>query len=353
MLCLALLCLIAINTSWNLEKSEMRRINQTASPGVPSSPIEAWRQNPLGIIPPGSPPNLPSIRTEQDFGRKIYGGAGDKAHLGGFTELDLHGVTPALWSHLVGTEGVHSVLDIGCGRGVSTSWFGLHGVKIQCVEGSHDAVVQSLLPEAGFPNAVVEHDFSRGPWWPADTYDMGWAVEFLEHVGINYQHNYVAAMRKCALILVTSSRWGGWHHVEVHQDEWWIRKYESFGFRFDSKLTEKYKEIVRKESGTGIAPNGEHYNAQHLSLSLKVFINPAVASLPQHAHLFFEHGCFQGRNMDPRVCGVGGGSQAGVESVLPPEFLPLKLNASQDDAWMKLVQSHIQKDTAEGKAQAA
>ena len=29
------------------------------------------------------------------------------------------------------------------------------------MEGSHDAVIQSLLSTS----EIVEHDFSRGPWW--------------------------------------------------------------------------------------------------------------------------------------------------------------------------------------------
>ena len=46
------------------------------------------------------------------------------------------------------------------------------------MEGSHDGVMKSLLP----PELIVEHDFSRGPWWPEETYDAAWSVEFLEHV---------------------------------------------------------------------------------------------------------------------------------------------------------------------------
>jgi hypothetical protein len=41
-------------------------------------------------------------------------------------------------------------------------------------------------------------------------------VEFTEHVGRNYQPNYITAFRKAALIFVSHSLWGGWHHVEVH-----------------------------------------------------------------------------------------------------------------------------------------
>jgi hypothetical protein len=63
--------------------------------------------------------------------------------------------------------------------GFSTKHFLDRGARVLCVEGSHDAVTASLLPS----NVVVEHDFSRGPWWPEKTYDAAWSIEFLEHVG--------------------------------------------------------------------------------------------------------------------------------------------------------------------------
>ena len=40
---------------------------------------------------------------------------------------------------------------------------------------------------------------------------------------------------------------GGWHHVEVHKDDWWIRKYEAYGFKYDSKLTKELRGIARQE----------------------------------------------------------------------------------------------------------
>jgi len=58
------------------------------------------------------------------------------------------------------------------------NYFKKNGAKVLCVEGSHDAVMKSLLP----PDLIVEHDFSRGPWWPEETFDAVWSVEFLEHV---------------------------------------------------------------------------------------------------------------------------------------------------------------------------
>ena len=141
--------------------------------------------NPL-LIPQGTVPNLPSIRVEDktssdnvDAKREIYGGAGDKSHLGGFTQYDGHGVSPNTWTHMMQDLNVRSVMDIGCGRGISSSWFLDHGIShTLCVEGSHDAYERTLLPDR--TTQMVEHDYSRGPWWPQDTYDAVWAVEFLE-----------------------------------------------------------------------------------------------------------------------------------------------------------------------------
>ncbi len=143
--------------------------------------------------------------------------------------------------------GIKSVLDVGCGRGISTSWFVMHGLEfVQCVEGSHDAVTQSIIPNA--EDVVVEHDFSRGPWWPERTVDAVWCVEFTEHVGRNYQLNYYTSFRKAAFIFMTHSNWGGWHHVEVHGDDWWRVRMESMGFVYLEKLTQQMRALARTDS---------------------------------------------------------------------------------------------------------
>lgn len=56
--------------------------------------------------------------------------------------------------------------------------------------------------------------------WPEKTYDLAWSVEVLEHVGRPFMRNYQAAFHKAAIIFVTFASTGGWHHVEVHQENW-------------------------------------------------------------------------------------------------------------------------------------
>lgn len=265
----------------------------------------------------------------------------DKPHLGGFTSFDPHGVSPTLWKHMIEYIGIKSLLDVGCGIGTSTSWFVLHGLEfVQCVEGSHDAVTRSLLPKTGNKwkeDMIVEHDFSRGPWWPERTVDAVWSVEFLEHVGRNYQQNYLTAFRKAALIFVTHSNWGGWHHVEVHDEKWWQARMEMMGFVYSEHLTNEMKskasqDKMRNDIVAAMETNKTYSVGQHIWSTMQVFINPLVASLPEHAHLLAEHGCYT--NQKGIECGKDNG---GIESVLPDSFKPLKLTDEMDREWSELV----------------
>lgn len=222
------------------------------------------------------------------------------------------GLSLNLFDYMMGPLAIKSVVDVGCGKGISTKEFLDRGARVLCVEGSHDGVTQSLLP----PEMIVEHDFSRGPWWPEETYDAAWSVEFLEHVGRPYMLNYMPIFKKSALIFVTSSGFGGWHHVEVHAHWWWRARFEAQGFIFSQELTD----LARKFASDGVhrnpkLPDGQ---AQHLIHGLRVFINPEVASLPQHHHLIGGGGCY-----DDSVDNNNGGLECTGPDELPGDYLPL------------------------------
>jgi hypothetical protein len=126
------------------------------------------QRHPMLDFPLGKAVALPSVRVGERKGTSnknghqdnYYGGKGDKPHLGGFANnnVGMEGVSPATWKLIIEKHGIKSLLDVGCGRGVSTSWFHMHGVDAKCVEGSHDAWEQSLIPN----QLRTEHDFSRG-----------------------------------------------------------------------------------------------------------------------------------------------------------------------------------------------
>lgn len=138
-------------------------INEQNAPYLNLPTFGLPQQHPILDLKRTAAVALPSVRVEEDTrsgSEKYYGGKGDKHHLGGFASgsVDMDGVSPAAWTLMLKEHGVKSLLDVGCGRGVSTSWFHMHGVDTQCVEGSHDAWEQSLIPN----KIRTEHDFSRG-----------------------------------------------------------------------------------------------------------------------------------------------------------------------------------------------
>lgn len=94
------------------------------------------------------------------------------------------------------------------------------------------------------------------------------------------------------------------------------------------------------EKFKGQGPDGKPYNAQHIWLTMMVFINPVVASLPEHQHLFADHGCYVGRadNGDflTRPCEASKG-----ESELPKSFYPLEITETMDIDWLQKVNASI------------
>ena len=69
-----------------------------------------------------------------------------------------------------------------------------------------------------------------------------------------------------------------------------------------------------------------------------------VASLPQHAHLFAEHGCFGGKDSNGKIhvdCSDKERARGGENlTPLPEEFKPLKIGPEMNDAWIKLLKDN-------------
>ena len=111
-----------------------------------------------------------------------------------------------------------------------------------------------------------------------------------------------------------------------------------YGFIYSEGWTNATRNVALSEKFQSAAPNGELYNAQHVWLTIQVFINPAVAALPQHAHLLAEPGCYHSRKNKKiinRAC------DENKESKPPPEFDPLVLTPQQDNDWTDLVKKNI------------
>ena len=194
------------------------------------------KNKPPAIVSKEEKEAIKQKRTKGEF----YGGSDvDEKHLGGWKFNDSNTYERELWDWTIERFNITSVMDIGCGIGCSTVYFRNHSnIKdVLCVEGSIDAVNHSLVPDI-----TVHHDYTRGPYWPNKVYDMVWSAEFLEHVAPESMANYMATFKAAKILLVTHSAWGGWHHVNVHESEWWIYQFESYGFSYQSYITEQARE---------------------------------------------------------------------------------------------------------------
>ncbi|GKY94812.1 hypothetical protein MPSEU_000446400 [Mayamaea pseudoterrestris] len=320
---------LPLTSSMSLQAAkETKRHNAPSDIFGPSPPAQAAAESTV----------MDELRLKKfDFG----GGQGDPKHLGGFGSFDKTSTSPEMWSWMIQSLGVKSVLDVGCGRGWSTSWFLYHGVGALCVEGSHDAVSQNAVSSS---KRIVEHDFTLGAWWPNRTYDVAWVTEFVQQVSLHHSSNYIPALSKAAMLFVSTPLDTGWHHVEIHSTDWWIQRFERFGWKYDSDLTKRARDKALVEAYRKPAPDGKMYNAVILASTLMVFHNPEVARLPQHAHLFPEPGCFKSKtgngyngSLVLRECATAAG--VGLETKLDKSFEPLEITSTSDMRWSKRVQT--------------
>jgi hypothetical protein len=120
---------------------------------------------------------------------------------------------------------------------------------------------------------------------------------------------------------------------------------ESYGFQYDAKLTEQIRQLAKIEfhNATSLGPDGNPYRASHVGQSMKVFINPVVAALPQHAHLFPQDGCF--RSYEKGVIRNKPCDPAKMETTLPASYAPLEFNATKHDEWADMVRKSLNRAT--------
>lgn len=157
-------------------------------------------------------------------------------HLGGHnnkTHLDKGALD---WT--IKTFGVTSFLDIGCGPGGMVELAHTKGLASHGIDGDYTL-------KRFDTNFFTIHDFTQGPAPLDKIYDIGWSVEFVEHVYEEYIPNYVQAMQKCKRLIITYAPpgWPGHHHVNCQPEEYWIEKLSEYGLIYNKEQTEELREV--------------------------------------------------------------------------------------------------------------
>lgn len=166
-------------------------------------------------------------------------------HLGGFKKGgDEATWYPDLWSWLIDVYNVRSMIDIGCGEGLTCHFFSmkLAGPQYGLEERPPIIGIDGVPHPDPF---ILQHDYTKGVWvdehfeWHNKVYDLGWCCEFVEHVEEQYVHNFINTFKKCKTVLMTHAFPGqeGYHHVNCKDPYYWVTIMREAGFKLDAELT--------------------------------------------------------------------------------------------------------------------
>lgn len=156
-------------------------------------------------------------------------------HLGGHnnkTHIDIGALT---W--LQSTFNIKSFLDIGCGTGGMVELANKAGLQGYGIDGDYTL-------ERYNPNKFLIHDFTTGPAPLENNYDIGWSVEFLEHVHEEYMPNYMHSFQQCKYVVITYAPpgWNGHHHVNLQEEGYWIKKFKEYGLIYSETYTNELRD---------------------------------------------------------------------------------------------------------------
>ena len=156
---------------------------------------------------------------------KHLGGHADKTHLD-------HGAL----TFLKNTFNAKSYLDIGCGPGGMVQLAEEMGLDSKGIDGDYTV---NRYNEDRF----LIHDFTKGPAPLSGTYDIGWSVEFVEHVYEQYIPNFIKAFQSCKTILMTYAPpgWEGHHHVNLQEEKYWIDTFKNYGLIYNEDYTKQVR----------------------------------------------------------------------------------------------------------------
>ena len=178
-------------------------------------------------------------------------------HLGG--HLNKTHVDEGALDFLIENFDIATMLDIGCGPGGMLDLARDRGIHSVGLDGDY------TLPRR---RNVHLHDFTTGPFlnWENDDieFDLGWSVEFLEHVESKHVPAIMHAFQRCKYLIVTAAPPGytGHHHVNCRSLDYWEGAFNASGFYYDADMTAKIKDASSMKKPF-LQMNGMFYRRFH------------------------------------------------------------------------------------------
>lgn len=156
-------------------------------------------------------------------------------HLGGhayITHLD-----ESSFQYIVDKYQIKTMIDVGCGPGGMIRHALSKGIDAEGIDGDFTLDFSDLN--------VVLHDFTKGPYEYDKTFDLGWSVEFVEHVKPEFVDNYMKVFQKAKYVLMTHAHENNVnpYHFNLKPSSYWIDLFESYGFEFCKEETDHIRGI--------------------------------------------------------------------------------------------------------------
>ncbi len=133
-----------------------------------------------------------------------------------------------------------SVLDVGCGTGVSMAYFAGKGVEVKGLEGSEVAIRESRMKER-----IQQHNLLEPIDLP-ERFELSWCYEVAEHIPPEGAANLIQILTTHGERVVFSAAppgQGGHGHVNEQPPEYWIAHFEKAGFALDDR-THRLQELA-------------------------------------------------------------------------------------------------------------
>lgn len=156
----------------------------------------------------------------------------ENTHLGGHGNVT-HVDVGAL-GYIKKTFKIESMVDIGCGTMGMFTPASVLKINYTGVDGD-----SNLKHKSNF----ILHDYQNGPCTLDQKYDLGWSVEFVEHVDQKYLNNFMDSFKRCKYVCITHALPGkfGHHHVNCQPREYWINLFLENGFEYNEEHTNKIR----------------------------------------------------------------------------------------------------------------
>jgi hypothetical protein len=132
--------------------------------------------------------------------------------------------------YLKNNFGCETIIDIGCGT--------KEQLKTALALGYTEAIGVDG-DESVSPDILV--DLNKNKIRTLKKFDLAWCIELLPYVEEKNLNNILPVFKNCRYIVATATTWPDGEFLNPNKRDWWLKKFESWGFEFDE---ENYKTVV-------------------------------------------------------------------------------------------------------------